>query len=236
MAKNDVTPKAKKPKKTRWYTYMGQAFTISREAYSWAPVAILAPLVLGIVIGLIVGKVTGHWILWPLFFILLGIVCSMYVLLQLTKRASYARIAGMPGASAAVLDQIKRGWIINPEPVRFNARSQDMIFRAIGRPGVVLIGDGNLGRTRKLAEEERTNLKRIIPSVPVSTIFVGEGEEQTPLLKLHATMKKLPKKITNAEVNAVNKRLEAVKVNTIGIPKGIDPTRARPDRKGMRGK
>lgn len=236
MAKNDVTPKAKKPKKTRWYSYMGQAFTISREAYSWAPFAILGPLVLGIVLGVVIGIATGHWILWPLFFILLGIIVAMFILLQLTKRASYAKISGVPGASAAVLDQIKRGWIINPEPVRFNARSQDMIFRAIGRPGVVLIADGNPGRTRKLVEEERVSLKRIIPSVPISAIYVGEGENQTSLLKLQSAMSKLPKKITNAEVNAVSKRLEAVKVNNLGIPKGIDPMRARPDRKSMRGR
>lgn len=235
MAK-DKTPKADKPKKQRWYSYLGEAYKISKEAYSWTPLAVFGPLLLGIALGIGIGAATGRWIIWPLTLTLLGVVVSMWVLVQLVKRASYAKIDGMPGATAAVLDQIRRGWIISTEPVRFNARTQDMVFRAIGRPGVVLLTDGNPGRTAKLVEEERRYLKRVIPSVPVNVISVGNGDGQVPLIKVQNVLKKLPKKITNQEVNAVAKRIEAVKVNSMPIPKGIDPMKARPDRKGMRGR
>lgn len=235
MAK-DKTPKVKKPKKKRWYSYLGEAYKISKETYSWTPLAVFGPILLGIALGIGLGAATGRWILWPIMFILMGITVAMYVLVQLVKRASYSKIDGMPGATAAVLDQIRRGWVINAEPVRFNARTQDMLFRAIGRPGVVLLTDGNQGRTAKLVDEERRALKRIIPSVPIHVISVGNGEGQVPLIKLQGAMKKLPKQITNHEVNAVAQRIEAVKVNKMPIPKGIDPMKARPDRKGMRGR
>ncbi|MGO2739556.1 MAG: DUF4191 domain-containing protein, partial [Cellulosimicrobium funkei] len=34
----------------------------------------------------------------------------------------------------------------------------------------------------------------------------------------------------------VSKRLRALGVSRLPIPKGIDPTRARPDRKGLKGR
>ncbi|QRV02846.1 DUF4191 domain-containing protein [Arcanobacterium phocisimile] len=236
MAKERKEAKMKKPKKKRWYSYLGEAYSISKETYSWTPFAIFGPLIGGIALGVILGMVTGRWILWPILFTLLAITLSLYILVELVKRASYAKINGIPGASAAVLGQIKRGWIIPEEPVRFNARTQDMVFRAIGRPGVVLITDGDKGRSAKLANEERQSLRRVIPNVPVHIISVGDGEGQVPLLKLQRAMRKLPKQLTNQEVQAVFQRLDAVKTNPIGIPKGVDPYKARPDRRGMRGR
>ncbi|QJC21660.1 DUF4191 domain-containing protein [Arcanobacterium buesumense] len=236
MVKSRNDGKAKKPKKKRWYSYLAEAYKISRETYSWTPFAVFGPLLGGIAAGIIIGMITNRWIIWPIMFTLLAVTASMFILVQLVKRASYAKIDGMPGASMAVLSQIKRGWILNEEPIRFNARTQDMLFRAIGRPGVVLVTDGDQGRTAKLVEEERRSLKRIAPSVPVHVISVGHGPDQTQLLQLQRAMRKLPKALTNQEVQAVFQRLDAVKVNHIGVPKGIDPYKARPDRRGMRGR
>ncbi|WP_216379006.1 DUF4191 domain-containing protein [Arcanobacterium phocae] len=232
--RNDV--KAKKPKKKRWYSYLAEAYKISRETYSWTPFAIFGPLFGGIAIGVILGLVTGSWIIWPLLFTLVSVTVTMLILVELVKRASYAKIDGIPGAAAAVMGQIKRGWIIKEEPVRFNAHTQDMLFRAIGRPGVVLVADGDRSRTAKLAEEEKRWLNRVAPGVPVHVISVGNDEGQTPLLKLQRAMRKLPKALSNQEVQKVFQRIDMVKVNNMGIPKGIDPYKARPDRRGMRGR
>ncbi|USR80092.1 DUF4191 domain-containing protein [Arcanobacterium pinnipediorum] len=236
MAKEQKNAKVKKAKKKRWYSYLHEAYGISKETYSWTPFAVFGPLLGGIALGVVIAMLTGRWILWPILFTLLAVTLSLYILVELVKRASYAKIEGIPGAAAAVLGQIKRGWIILQEPVRFNARTQDMVFRAIGRPGVVLITDGDQARSAKLANEERHSLRRIIPNVPVHIISAGNGSDQVPLRKLQRAMRKLPKQITNQEVQAVFNRLDAVKTNPIGIPKGIDPYKARPDRRGMRGR
>jgi hypothetical protein len=42
--------------------------------------------------------------------------------------------------------------------------------------------------------------------------------------------------LSKAEVDAVNKRLKALGGVKMPVPKGMDPTRARPDRKAMRGR
>ena len=56
------------------------------------------------------------------------------------------------------------------------------------------------------------------------------------LRKLANTVRKLRPKLTKQEVSEVDKRLTSLGGVRLPIPKGIDPTRARPDRKGMRGR
>ena len=46
----------------------------------------------------------------------------------------------------------------------------------------------------------------------------------------------MKKTLTKQEVQAVDKRLAALGSAKMPIPKGIDPYRARPDRKAMRGR
>jgi hypothetical protein len=48
-------------------------------------------------------------------------------------------------------------------------------------------------------------------------------------------MKKLDKKLTQQEVQTVHKRISTLG-NRLPIPKGVDPMRARPDRRAMRGR
>ena len=61
---------------------------------------------------------------------------------------------GQPGAAAAVLNNIKRGWSSNPTPVAVT-RNQDAIYRAVGRAGIALIGEGNPNRVRPMLAAEK---------------------------------------------------------------------------------
>ena len=167
---------------------------------------------------------------------MMGVTLALLVLVQLVKRASYSQIDGMPGAVGAVLSNIKRGWVIEQEPVRFNARTQDMIYRAIGRPGVVLIAEGPSERVNRLIADERKAIKRVAPSAPVQVIKAGNGEDQIKLRKLEKHIKRLPKVMSHDEVAAVSARMKAIPTNALPIPKGIDPFNARPDRRAMRGR
>ena len=130
---------------------------------------------------------------------------------------------------------LRRGWILEEQPVAVNPRTQEAVFRAIGRPGIVLVTEGSPARARALADGERRRMNRIAPKVPVHVIQTGRGEGQVPLAKVATTAKKLPKELTKQEVAAVNKRLSALGTR-LPIPKGIDPYRARPDRKATRGR
>ncbi|XCB29951.1 DUF4191 domain-containing protein [Arcanobacterium hippocoleae] len=188
-----------------------------------------------IVLAILLGVFTKNWIFSLIFGLMFAIICPLLFLTELVKRASYKQIENMPGASAAVMGQIKRGWAISEEPVRFNPRTKDLVFRAVGRPGVVLVSEGSGAGIQKLIREERQAIKRVAPSAPISVIQVGMEDGQVPIAKLQRAMRKLPKQITNQEVAALTNRLSAVRTNSLPIPKGIDPMKARANRRAMRG-
>ncbi len=225
----------KNKSKKRWWSYLADAYRVSKQSYSWAPWAILGSFIAGLIIGVIGSVTTNRWIMWMLLGILMGVTLALLVLVQMVKRATFLQIDGLPGAVGAVLGNIRRGWVIDQEPVRFNVRNQDMVYRAIGRPGIVLIAEGPADRVNRLLNDERKAMKRVAPSAPVQVVKAGNREGQVPLRKLERHIKRLPKVMSHDEVAAVSARMKAVQTNALPIPKGIDPFNARPDRRAMRG-
>ena len=72
-------------------------------------------------------------------------------------------------------------------------RSQDVVHRAVGKAGIVLVAEGNPNRVKSLLAAEKKKMARIVADVPVHDIIVGTGEGQVPLKKLRTTMLKLPR-------------------------------------------
>ncbi len=233
MAKDDKKPRQKKK---RWWSYLADAYKVTKKSYSWLPWALLGVFALGLAIGVIPAVVTGQWVQWLILAILFGLTFPLFLLMRLVRKASFAQIEGKPGAVSAVLGGVRRGWNVKTEPVRFNARTQDMVFRALGRPGVLLVSEGPKSRVRGLVEEERKAIKRVAPSAPVHVVMVGTEEGQVSLDVLERQMRKMKKQITAQEVAALSSRLEAIRTNNLPIPKGIDPRNARPNRRAMRGR
>ena len=109
----------------------------------------------------------------------------------------------------------------------------------MGRPGVVLVVEGPVGRTQKMTDDESRKVRRVLSTVPLHVVNVGPGEGQTRLLDLSKTLRKLPTKptrLTDNEIAQVSKRLSSLSSKGLPIPKGIDPMRARPDRRALRGR
>ncbi|MGW9403554.1 DUF4191 domain-containing protein [Arthrobacter sp. NPDC055585] len=191
---------------------------------------------LGIIaIGLIIGFLIDNWVTMLIIAIPLGLLAAMFILSRRAERAAFAQIEGQPGASGAALSVLRRGWILEEQPVAVSPRTQDAVFRAIGRPGIVLVTEGPSNRVKALVDGERRKMNRIVPNVPVHVIQTGRGEGQVPLQQVAKKVKKLKKSLTKQEVQAVNKRLSAIG-QRLPIPKGIDPYKARPDRKAARGR
>jgi hypothetical protein len=103
------------------------------------------------------------------------------------------------------------------------------VFRAVGRPGVVLVSEGPTIRVKPMLDAERKRLARILPNVTVHMIESGKGEGQVPISQVAKKMGKLKNELTKLEVNAVSKRISSLG-NRLPIPKGIDPYKARPNR------
>ena len=65
---------------------------------------------------------------------------------------------------------------------------------------------------------------------------VGDAEGQVPVRKLASKLTRMKPVLTKEEVSAVNKRLKSLGGLRPPIPAGMDPMRARVDRKAMRGR
>lgn len=157
-----------------------------------------------------------------------GILGLLIVFGQRVQKAAYSEIEGQPGAAAAALNTIRRGgWTVTPA-VAVN-KSQDIVHRAVGRPGIVLIGEGNSARLGQLLDAEKKRMNRFVADIPVTDIIVGRGEGEIPLPKLIRFLQKMPKKISGREVVDTNDRLRAVGdlMANVPIPKGPVPKNMR---------
>ncbi len=198
----------------------------------WLSLSVLGPIALGIVAAVIwsSGNVFGI-ILWILIGVLAGTLTFLIVFGRLAEKAAYSQIEGQPGAVSALLrSSLRRGWRASEMPVAVNPKSQDAVYRAIGRPGVVLIAEGTRTRMTRLIDEERRKVSRVAPTVPIHVIQVGTEAEAVRLYRLNRALGGLKKSISKAEVVAVANRLESIGTAKLPIPKGIDPNRVRSQR------
>lgn len=224
-------PKAEKQNKEPGrLKQMGQVFQMTRRndpmVVWWMLLAFLGVIAVGLIIGILI----QNWITLLIIAIPLGLLAALFILSRRAEKAAFAQLIGRPGAAGAAMSVLRRGWILKDEPVAFN-RHQDLVFLAVGRPGVVLVTEGPTNRVRDLVTSERKRISRVLPNVPIHVINAGQSEDQTDLVDVSKKMKKLPKSITKLEISAVDKRLTTLTANRLPIPKGIDPNRARPNRR-----
>lgn len=197
----------------------------------WLLLCFLGPIALGILLAQLLSatNIIGY-ILWIVIGVLAGVLLGLIVLGRRAERAAYSQIAGQPGAVGAVIKSaLRRGWIANEMPVAVNAKTQDAIYRCVGRGGVVLIAEGPVSRTQRLSDDEKRKISKIVPNVPITVLTVGPDEESIKLHKLGWRMTRIKHALTKNEVHAVHNRLSSIGTN-VPIPKGIDPLRARPSR------
>lgn len=214
---------------------MWQVFQMTRRydpaMVWWLLLSLAGPIVVGVVLAQILSpeNIFGY-ILWVVIGVLAGVLLGLIVLGRRAERAAYSQIEGQPGAVGAVIKSaLRRGWIANEMPVAVNPKTQDAIYRCVGRGGVVLIAEGPVSRTQRLSDDEKRKLTKIVPNVPITVLTVGPDEESIKLYKLGWRMTRIKHALTKNEVYAVNNRLASIGTN-IPIPKGMDPMRARPSR------
>lgn len=248
MARKD-SAKSKAPKKKggrfRQITQIREVFTAAHTVDPmigwWMALAGVGTLAVMVIIGLVL----ANWI----YFLILGLpmaaLAASLVLSIRAKSAAYKSIEGKPGAAGAALSSLRKGWFFEQQPVAADAgrtgdlTSAAMVFRATGRPGVVLVAEGPPARATKLAEAERKKISRIAgASVPVTVLRIGDGggDGEVSIRKVTNKIQKMKPVLTKEEVSAVNKRLKAMGGIRPPLPAGVDPNRVRMDRKAMRGR
>jgi len=163
--------------------------------------------------------------------LLFGLMGALIVFSRRAQASAFKQMHGRPGAAASALQMLRRGWTTTPA-VAFT-KQQDVVHRVIGRPGIVLVGEGNHNRLRGVMGTERRKYARVSGETPVHEVYVGDGEGQVPLPKLVRHVTKLPKGLRPADMTDVLNRLKAIDAtrSNLPIPKGPMPT----SMKGMRG-
>ncbi|HUV49201.1 MAG TPA: DUF4191 domain-containing protein [Actinomycetes bacterium] len=192
--------------------------------------SLLGPFVLLLGIGYLV----GYMVIFGFLGFMTGLTLAAWIFGRRAERAVYGQIEGQPGAAAASLNMLRRGWTVTPA-VAFT-KQQDLVHRVVGRSGVVLVGEGNHNRVRGLLNQEKRKVARVAPDISVHEIFSGNGDDEVPLRKLPRAVTKLPKSITPGQVNELNHRLKALTAQqgAMPIPKGPMPRSAKQAR-SMRG-
>ncbi|WP_426363523.1 DUF4191 domain-containing protein [Streptomyces sp. E-08] len=187
-------------------------------------------VVLGVLLG--IGFLIGHPVYLGILGFVLGLLAAAIIFGRRAERAAFGQMEGQPGAAAAVLQNVGRGWTTTPA-VAMN-RSQDVVHRAVGRAGIVLVAEGNPNRVKTLLAAEKKRMNRVVVDVPVHDLIVGDGEGQVPLKKIRTTMLKMPRVLTGPQVTAANDRLRAMGdlMSNMPLPKGPMPKGMRMPRGG----
>jgi hypothetical protein len=187
------------------------------------------PIVIGsglgtLVILVIVGLVTGlAGLLIPLG-VLLGVLVAVILFGRFAQSAQYSAIEGQPGAAAAVLENMRGSWTVTPA-IAAN-RNMDVVHRAVGKPGVILVGEGSPARLASLLAAEKKRVARVAYEVPITEFQVGKEEGQVPISKLQRKIMRLPRKLKPDAISDLNHRLKALQPS-LQAPKGPLPRNVR---------
>jgi hypothetical protein len=223
--KDDSAQDAGAPAKQGRVAQIRSAYTMTRKVDPMVGWVTLAAALLVFAVVLAVGFLIGHPVYLGIMGALAGFLVATIVFGKRAEKAAFSQVDGQPGAAAAALNMLRRGWSVPPAVAV--TRSQDIVHRAVGRPGVVLIGEGVPSRVQALLVTEKKKVARYVPDVPVYDVQAGNADGQVPLRKLNNHLMKLPRNLTTGQVSEVNRRLKALGTMNLPIPKGPMP-------KGMR--
>jgi hypothetical protein len=215
---------------------IAQAYRITKQHERFLGLRLL---IWFLVVGGVAGT-AGWFLLHPIFGavmgVLIGLLAALVVFGRRAERASYAQVEGQIGAAAGALQMLKRGWSV--QPAVGLTKSQDVVHRVVGRPGIVLVGEGNPNRVRNLLAVEKKKHARVAPDAPIHEIVVGTEPDQVPLPQLVKHVRKMRGEIRPADMTEVLQRLKALDAMRpqAPVPRGPVPTSMKGARKLMQGR
>jgi hypothetical protein len=199
---------------------------IVRKDSKWA-----MPIVAGIGVGvLLIFVVIGILVGGPLMIILIvlgvlgGFSSAMFAFGRFAQQAQYRAIEGQPGAAAAILQNLRGGFYTTPA-IAAN-RNMDVVHRTVGKPGVILVGEGSPTRLPSLLAAEKKRIARVASQIPIYDFQVGDADGQIPIRQLQRKLMKLPRNLKGPAVADLNYRLNALP-QALQMPKGPLPKSGR---------
>ncbi|NLG46900.1 DUF4191 domain-containing protein [Gordonia sp. (in: high G+C Gram-positive bacteria)] len=194
----------------------------------------LIPLMVGtIVVATLIFALLGEfvfgslWLMIPLGLIL-GVLLSFVLFGRRVQRSVYKKAEGQPGAAGWALSNIRGQWRVQQAVT--GTSHLDAVHRVIGKPGVILVGEGSPSRIKPILSQEKKKAARVVGDTPIYEILVGDGEGMVPLSKLEKHIRKLPSNIDRKRMDALEGRLAALKAKGASgpaMPKGPMPQGAK---------
>lgn len=205
--------------KAKWHQQVRETYTFTKKHVNHLGVKLLTLFVsvYGIMLG--IGFSTGYPVLFAIAGFGVAFITTTFIFGKVAERAAYGSIRGQFGAAASVMNALpqRQGWFTTPG-VGVD-KAQNVVHRLVGRPGIVLVGEGP--RPSSLLAEQRKLHARFVPGVEIHEIIVGDND--VTLIDLQKTIKKLPKSLRPSEVTEVRRKLQAIPQSALPIPKGPMP-------------
>jgi hypothetical protein len=140
MARSKKSESPDKPKKPSRIAQIRQAYSMTRKSDRWVGWITLAVFLGVVLVVLAIGFLIGHPIYLGVMGVMVGVLVATIVFGKRAEKAAFSQVDGQPGAAAAALNMLRKGWTVTPGVAV--TRNQDIVHRAVGRPGVVLIAEG----------------------------------------------------------------------------------------------
>jgi hypothetical protein len=231
MAKNDEpTEKTSRLKQIR------SAYQLTKKSDPRIGL-LLAGIFLGVAaIFVVVGLLVGPLLIWIPLGVALGLLATTVIFGRRVEKAAYSQIEGQTGAAASALQTLRRGW--NVTPAVAVTKNADIVHRVVGRPGIVLVGEGQASRVKNLLTAERKKHVRVAGGAPVIEIVAGQGEGEIDIRKLTKYVMKLPASLQPSEITDLLQRLKALDAvrPQVPMPKGPVPSSLKGARQAMKGR
>ncbi|MGC4959991.1 DUF4191 domain-containing protein [Gordonia sp. DT218] len=220
--------KARRQASRERYKQLWQAFQMQRKEDKRLIPYMVGLFVLIVAVFVVLGLVFGSvWLLLPLG-IVLGLLAAFILFGRRVQRTVYTKAEGQAGAAGWALGNMRGQWRVK-QAVSGNAHL-DAVHRVIGKPGVILVGEGSPTRVKTLLAQEKKKVARVVGDTPIYEIVVGNDDGLVPLSKLEKHINKLPRNIDGKRIDALEGRLAALggrNQQGPGMPKGPVPGNAK---------
>ena len=202
-----------------------QAFNVQRREDKRLLPYMIGAFVLIVGISVAVGVLAGGFTMISIIplGVLLGGLVTFIIFSRRAQRSVYGKAEGQTGAAAWALDNLRGKWRVTPGVAATG--HFDAVHRVIGRPGVILVGEGPAARVKPLLAQEKKRTARLVGDVPIYDIVVGNGDGEVPLAKLERHLTRLPNNITVKQIDTLESRLAALgsRAGAGVMPKGPLP-------------
>ena len=156
-------------------TQLWQAFNIQRKEDKRLLPYMIGAFVLIVGIAVAVGVWAGGLSMITMIplGVLLGALVMFIIFSRRAHRSIFSKAEGQTGAAAWVLDNLRGKWRVTPGVAATG--HFDAVHRVLGRPGVILVGEGSAARVKPLLAQEKKRTARVVGDAPIYDIIVGNG-------------------------------------------------------------